>query len=62
MLQVRQTDPKTTWVRARAPAELALALKRLADRRDVVLSVVVRLALITGATIMLEAEATEVTT
>ena len=49
----RQTDPKPVTLRARAPAELAEALKRLADRRDVVLSHVVREALATGAKIML---------
>ena len=64
MLQTfRQTTRKVVTLRARAPAELATALKRLADRRDVVLSHVVREALATGAAIMLEAEdLTEVTT
>lgn len=56
MLQIRQTDRKPVTLRARAPVELATALKRLADRRDQVFSAVVREALVTGAAIMLEAE------
>lgn len=64
MLQsFRQTTRKVVTLRARAPAELATALKSLAVKRDVVLSHVVREALATGAAIMLEAEdKTEVTT
>ena len=59
----RQTTRKPVTLRARAPAELATALKSLAVKRDVVLSHVVREALATGAAIMLEAEdKTEVTT
>ena len=63
MLQsFRQTTRKVVTLRARAPAELATALKSLAVKRDVVLSHVVREALATGAAIMLEAEdKTEVT-
>ena len=54
MLQTfRQTDPKPVTLRARAPAELAEALKCLATKQDVVLSHVVREALVTGAKIML---------
>ena len=57
MLQsFRQTTRKVVTLRARAPAELATALKSLAVKRDVVLSPVVREALATGAAIMLEAE------
>lgn len=57
MLQTfRQTTRKVVTLRARAPAELATALKSLAVKRDVVLSHVVREALATGAAIMLEAE------
>lgn len=57
MLQTfRQTTRKPVTLRARAPAELATALKSLAVKRDVVLSHVVREALATGAAIMLEAE------
>lgn len=57
MLQsFRQTTRKVVTLRARAPAELATALKSLAVKRDVVLSHVVREALATGAAIMLEAE------
>jgi len=52
----RQTTRKPVTLRARAPAELATALKSLAVKRDVVLSHVVREALATGAAIMLEAE------
>lgn len=52
----RQTTRKVVTLRARAPAELATALKSLAVKRDVVLSHVVREALATGAAIMLEAE------
>lgn len=61
-MQVRQTDRKPVVLRARAPVELAAALKSLAAKQDVVLSVVVRQALIAGAATMLEAEAAEVTT
>lgn len=62
MLTIRQTDRKAVTLRARAPAELEAALKALAVKQDVVLSHVVRQALITGAAIMLEeADKTEVT-
>ena len=50
----RQTTRKPVTLRARAPAELATALKNLAVKRDVVLSHVVREALATGAAIMLD--------
>ena len=49
----RQTDPKPVVVRARAPAELAEALKCLATKQDVELSRVVRAALFAGVKIML---------
>lgn len=59
MLQTfRQTDPKPVTLRARAPAELAEALKCLATKQDVELSRVVRAALFAGVKVMLaEAEA-----
>ena len=54
MLQTfRQTDPKPVTLRARAPAELAEALKCLATKQDVELSRVVRAALFAGVKIML---------
>ena len=64
MLQTfRQTDPKPVTLRARAPAELAEALKCLATKQDVELSRVVRAALFAGVKIMLsELDKTEVAT
>jgi len=62
-VNIRQTDPKTTWVRARAQTALVTELKSLAVKRDQVFSAVVRQALATGVRVMLEAEdKTEVTT
>lgn len=54
----RQTDLKPIALHTRTPIELAAALKSLAVKRDQTLSQVVRQALATGVSAMLEAEKT----
>lgn len=49
----RQTDLKPLTLRTRAPLTLVVALKTLADRRDMVFSAAVRQALATGVRVML---------